>query len=1145
MCLKYYLLLLFCLVLTADTTLFAREAPYIQFENFTYKDGLPDNTTFQVVKDTTGFVWVATVGGLARYDGANFKTISNDGTNDNSPLSNQTKVLMVDSENHLWIGTQKSGASRYDIINNTYMHFGQEGQDDKSLTNLKILSFMEDIQGRIWIGTENGVNVWDKSTGEITQFLHNPKDSTSLGAQAVLCIMEDSAGRVWIGTWDGGLNLLIPNKTDFSKSTFKKFKYNSLRKETISGDNVWSLYEDSQKRIWVGTFGSGLNLMIPGLNNADEQNFTAQFISYKHSVDNPLTLPNNDIYSIVEGDDNYLWIGTGGGLSLVSLNSVGLPSYIDAHVGHTIPELSFINYKSSQSSIAIIADIVRNIYIDDMNSCWLSIKGGISKYDKKGIKFMSALTVEEMDDECGVTAISAGDANKHWLAVTAQGIFEYQVDNKTYTVHRGKKSKKTALNDDTFISMTQLSNGNLWVGTNSGLSIFNTEQKTFKNYSLGKNNNIQANCSLEDSKGRIWIATNDGLYRVFNITKDSLDYQIYKNLLDDDNTLSHSNVSHLAEDSKGNIWATTWHGLNKITVNANNQLTIKRYFHIPEAPHSLGNDQEMVYVRVNNGEIWVANGAGLSHYQPDTDSFINYDNGLSATGIVAMEVDDSGDIWCSTLQGVFTFSPKSKKSRYFYKEDGLQNNHFALRSSFKDEKGTIYFGGTTGYTTIVPQDIMYNSDEPRIFITGLKVFNEERHFDEPIEYVKTIKLNHRENYFTIKFSALNYIQSSKNEFAYKLEGFDEDWIYCDHKNFASYTSLPGGKYTFRVKGTNNDGVWNEEGASVKIIVTPPFWQTWWFWTVLIGSIALIIYLYNKQRTAAIRQRSRELEAFNAKLSSEIEVRETTEQRLREREQKLKEAEKQLEETIEELQRSNKELEQFAYIASHDLQEPLRMVGSFVQLINRRYADKLDDAGREYIAFTVDGVNRMSDLIKGLLSFSRVGKQNANFESCDLNAIVEKKMMDIKKYITERNAKVIIDTLPKSVFCDATQIGAIFYNLIVNAVKFNRKDNPTVYVKFEEENKTHWLFSVQDNGIGINPEYKETVFGIFKRLNANDEFKGSGIGLALCKRIIDNHQGEIWFESEKEVGTTFFFSISRKLNDKSEVKIYEEKAVLVE
>jgi len=306
---------------------------------------------------------------------------------------------------------------------------------------------------------------------------------------------------------------------------------------------------------------------------------------------------------------------------------------------------------------------------------------------------------------------------------------------------------------------------------------------------------------------------------------------------------------------------------------------------------------------------------------------------------------------------------------------------------------------------------------------------------------------------------------------------------------------------------------------------------------------LIIYLYNKQRTAHIRQRSRELEAYNAKLNSEIEVREKTEHRLREREQKLKEAEKQLEETIEELQRSNKELEQFAYIASHDLQEPLRMVGSFVQLINRRYSDKLDDAGKEYIAFTVDGVNRMSDLIKGLLSFSRVGKQNANFEWCDLNTIVEKKMLDTKKYITERNAKVIIDRLPEAVFCDATQIGAIFYNLIVNAVKFNRKDNPAVFVKFEEENKTHWLFSVRDNGIGIKPEYKETVFGIFKRLNSSDEFKGSGIGLALCKRIIDNHEGEIWFESEEGEGTTFFFTVNKHLNKQNEVSVYEEKAVL--
>ena len=1133
-------------MLWAGATSFAREAPYVRFENFTYEDGLPDNTVFQIVKDTSGFVWIATSGGLARYDGSNFKTIHHDEDNKDSPLSNQIKVLMVDSDNHLWIGTQKSGVSRYDITNDAYRHFDSEGQEGVALTDLKILSFIEDSQGRIWIGTENGVNVWNKSTGEMIQFLHNPKDTTSLGGSAVLCTMEDSAGRIWLGTWGGGLNLLIPDKTDFSKSTFKKFKNDPLQKETISENHVWSLYQDSQNRIWVGTFGGGLNLMIPGLNNTNERNFTAQFISYKHNVDNPLSLLNNDIYSIAEDDDNYLWIATGVGLSLIDLKTVGLPSYTDAHIAHTIPELNFINHERSRSSTSIIADVVRNVYIDDTKSCWLSIKGGISKYDKKGIKFKSALTVSDIDTESGVASIVVQDADKHWLAVTNQGISEYRIDDKTYTIHRGKKSKKTALNDHAFISMMQHSNKELWIGTNSGLSIFNTQQKTFKNYPLGKSNNTQANNILEDSKGRIWIASNDGLFRIFSATKDSLEYQLYKKSPDDENTISHNDISSLAEDDEGNIWATTWEGLNKITVNADDNLSVKRYFHDPEDPHSLGNDQEMICLKISNGEIWIANGAGLSRYQPDSDNFINYkhDDSLSISGVVAMEIDNAGDIWCSTLQGVFTFSPKNEKYRYFYEEDGLQGNHFALRSSYKDENGTIYFGGANGYTTIVPEEIEYNSDAPKIIITGFQVFTKEHYFDEPIERTKTIKLDHTENYFTIKFSALNFIQPSKNQYAYKLEGFDEDWRYCGKQNFANYTSLPGGEYTFRVKGSNNDGVWNEKGASIKIIVTPPFWRTWWFWITVVGLVALLAYLYYKQRTAAIRQRSRELEAFNAKLSSEIEVREKTENRLREREQKLTKAEKQLEETIEELQRSNKELEQFAYIASHDLQEPLRMVGSFVQLINRRYADKLDDAGREYIEFTVDGVNRMSDLIKGLLSFSRVGRQNANFELCNINVIIEKKMFDIRKYINERHAKVTIDKLPDAVYCDATQIGAIFYNLIVNAVKFNRKDKPKVAVKLVEENPTHWLFSVEDNGIGINSNYKEKVFGIFKRLNSSDEFKGSGIGLALCKRIVDNHDGDIWFESEEGQGTTFFFTISRHLKKESEESVHEEKAALV-
>lgn len=591
---------------------------------------------------------------------------------------------------------------------------------------------------------------------------------------------------------------------------------------------------------------------------------------------------------------------------------------------------------------------------------------------------------------------------------------------------------------------------------------------------------------------------------------------------------------------------------------------------------------------------------------------------------------------------------KNNTALRFSEEDGVTDNGFCIKSKFKTNAGELFFGGVNGYTSFMPNDIKLNQTKPKIVITDFSIYNKTVDLEKNISGLDKIEIKHNQNYLTFKFAALSFKNAQKNQYAYKLEGFDEDWIYCGNKKHATYTNLDGGEYTFKVKGSNNDGVWNEAGTSIQLIVHPPFWETSWF-RFLMALLAIgFIYALIKMRTYNLLRKSQDLKEYNEALSGEIQTRKRVEKSLKEREELLsliinnipqsiywkdkenkylgcnknfadlvniednkniigkttcelnnnvnfetfcknkdgailetgegvynqlekipaengkgkwlqsnkiplktdegiiglvgtiedvtekKIAEKalqeysgKLEEIVEELKRSNQDLEQFAYIASHDLKEPIRTIGSFVKLIELQYNEKLDDTGREYIHYTVDGVNRMSNLISSLLAYSKVASSNENYKIANLAKIVELKILDLNTRIKESKAQIKVDPLPNNLYCAPGELGMVFYNLINNAIKFNTKETPTVKVGVEEDEQ-FWTFSIKDNGIGIKEEDQNKIFELFKRLHNKQQFEGSGIGLSICRRIINRHGGEIWLESEIGQGTTFYFNIRKDL-----------------
>jgi len=526
------------------------------------------------------------------------------------------------------------------------------------------------------------------------------------------------------------------------------------------------------------------------------------------------------------------------------------------------------------------------------------------------------------------------------------------------------------------------------------------------------------------------------------------------------------------------------------------------------------------------GYLYVGTLSGMCRYSFSNRQF----EGLNSAKywIRSIEEGDDGKLWVSTNEGVFSFNPDEKSFRMFDKNDGLKNTTFRLGSSFKTPDNTIYFVFRNGFTHFSPNELVGNTLVPPVYITEIEKTDRKGNTTKEIFNKKQIELNYNDYRLSVNFAALNYNRGDKNRYLYRMEGVEDQWSEGKLDVPIVYTNLQAQRYKLEVRAANNDGLWNDEGNFIEIIQHPPFWKTWWFRLlalVLIGACIFSIFVWY---TNKIRKHNEELKVYNKILSEEVAMRKSTELELQKYNNELK--------------RSNEDLEQFAYIASHDLKEPLRVIGNFSGLLARRYSQKLDSDAMEYIDFIQDSVSRMSKLIHSLLTFSTVGRKDVVYANIDLKTLLEVKILDLSEIIKDKNATVQIGNLPE-IIGERTQIGIVFFNLINNAIKFNTQAEPLAIIKEEETDEAFWKFSVTDNGIGIEPQYKDKIFGIFKRLHGKREYEGTGIGLSVCQKIILRHQGSIWFESTPGKGTTFYFTIKKELSTTSNITEKEEVQLL--
>ncbi len=825
-------LLLAC-ALSLASPLAAQRAD-LRFERISFEQGLTQSTVYAILQDRRGFMWFGTQDGLNRYDGYNFVGYKHAHTDSQSLTNNYIQSLFESRDGALWIGT-KAGLNRLDPYTEKITRYQHDPQKANSLSGNAVYAIYEDHAGNLWVGTNNGLNRFMRATNTWQRFVHDPNHAQSLSHNRVNAIAEDVAHKLWIGTLGGGLNRFDP-----STETFEHFNNDPANPNSLSSNFVLALFFDRNQELWIGTYGGGLNHLAPQ---------TKTFRAFRHDSTNAQSLGDDRVYAICEENANELWVTTLAG---------GLNRFDRRHG-------TFARYQhESRRAQSLSANFVRAIWRDRSDNLWLGTdNAGLNKLDLKPQKFDHYYNDPH---EAGslrhnfVNALFEGPDRALWVG-TNWGLDKLAHGASTFE-HVPLELNEP--NDDRiFISALWVEkSGAVWVGTfGPGLLLYQPATGKIKRYKHNPQeaaslaNNI-VNCIYQSRDGMLWLGTSRGLSA---LPQGSEKFTTFRHDPQNANSLSQNGVACILEDRAGNMWiGTNAGGLNKF---ARETQTFTRYQQQAEATTSLSNNTVTALYEDAHGWLWVGTNYGLSRLDPQSGSFENYfeAEGLPNNYINGIGSDENGHLWLSTNNGLSRFNPSAPRGQQFRNydmSDGLQGPGFYEGAVHQSPTGELFFGGTRGFNRFYPRQVVDNPHAPEIALTSFKIFDKPVALDSAITARHTLQLSHEDNFFSFEFAALDFTHPAKNQYMYQMEGFDANWIHSGTRRYASYTNLDHGAYRFRVKGANHDGVWNDRGATIRIVIAPPFWETWWFLALLLmagtGALALA-YRYRVTRLLEVER----------------------------------------------------------------------------------------------------------------------------------------------------------------------------------------------------------------------------------------------------------------------------------------------------
>jgi ligand-binding sensor domain-containing protein len=793
----------------------------ITSENYKVEKGLSVNSINCILQDSRGYMWFGTWDGLNKYDGYTFKVYRSNYLEEDNQLTNQTiQALCEDHEGNLWIGTA-SGLNKYDYKKHSFTQYYSDSKRG-SLSNDTIWSIYEDSYNNLWIGTQKGLNLFNKTNENFTSFLYDPKNTNTLSNNKINDIYEDNMGCIWIST-NKGLN-----RYNLLNKTFTRYFSDKNNPQSLSSDTINSVVLDKTGIIWIGTQNGLCAYSI-------QKNI---FKTYKTSSKKG-SISHNTITDIYTDKGGQIWVGTQGG---------GINKY------NPLTD-SFEQYKNQvNNDNSLSNDQISCIFEDQSGILWVATYKGVNKIDKTSSKFNHFKHIENDGlslNSNTVWAFSEDYYNNIWIG-TDNGLNMFTPLTGKFNYYTKNVRDKNSISSNSIRSILTDRDGTIWVGTlDAGLDEFVKQGTTSyikinHNFSSESKLAISGNCVWclrEDNTGLIWIGTNNGL-NCFDKTKNKI--ITYENKLRNPYSLSNNIINVIFQDKEGYIWVGTWDGLNRFDKKTGK---FKIFRHIPGDPQSISSNCVFGLFQDATGKIWIGTmGGGLNVYDPKTGLFKTYTekDGLPSNMVYCILEDKLGNLWLSTNNGISKFNIATETFVNYDIRDGIQSSEFNQNAAFLSSSGEMFFGGMDGFNSFFPKNIIQNKFIPPIVITGFKVFNEIQ--KRELYNNDTIILSHYDNFFSFEFSSLDYSNPYKNKYAYKLERFDKDWIFCDaNHRFAEFTKVSPGTYVFRVKGTNSDGLWNDKGISVVVIIRSPWWVSWWFRIpVILFMILLSIFLINRR-----------------------------------------------------------------------------------------------------------------------------------------------------------------------------------------------------------------------------------------------------------------------------------------------------------
>jgi signal transduction histidine kinase/CheY-like chemotaxis protein/ligand-binding sensor domain-containing protein len=1093
------------------------------FHHITSNQGLSQNHGMYIFKDRKGFMWFGTDDGLNKYDGKKI-SIYKHNPQDSSTLSNGLiRAICEDKDSNLWVGTREG----LDLYNKDKDNFTRVTVDPR-YPKLIIHAILKDRNQNLWIGSDNGLYVFNEKS---------KKFDCALADAPSTCLYEDDQGNLWIGTRGWGM---------YRRDRQKKFK-------NYKQDRIGAIAGDHKGNLWVCTWGNGLCLF-----DRKKDAFTKV---YRHDPQRAESIGSDILYSIWIDRKHNIWVGAeNGGLNLFDAEKGTFQRYV-----HDIRDENSITNNS-----------VSAIYEDPIGTIWVGVHRGGINYFNPGLEKFQVYRQEPCNTGLSHnnTKSFCEDKNgKIWIGTDGGGLNVFDPRQNTFTSFTHDPEDPGSLSSNVVLAVCEDAQGDIWIGTYlEGLDKYDRKTNKFSHYkhdpadktSLSHNNvwNI-----FEDSRGRLWVGTREGGLNLLD--RKSGKFTRYVSEPDNKKSISDDLISAIYEDSNKNLWIGTEDGLNLFN-SAKNGFT--RFY---SKPGSLSHNFVLSLFEDHAGNLWVGTLNGLNLFDPRTGACkaFNVENGFPNNAIQAIVEDDHSNLWISTLEGICKFNYKATTVRNYQPTDGLQGHEFIQNAAVKTRDGRMIFGGINGFNVFYPDSVRDNVYIPPVFITGFQLFDKPAAFgkDAPLKVhiseAKEITLAYDQSVFSFEFAALSYTSPEKNQYAYKMEGFDDGWLYAGTQNSATYTNLDPGEYLFRVKASNNDGIWNEQGFSIRVSIPPPWWLTWWFKVLTALFVAAAIFLFISVRTNRIKMQ---------KVKLDVQVKERTEEVNKQKEELMRQAEnmkamnhelyrqkgslqalntalqqqkEEIMEKREEAEAARREAEQANYAKSiflatmsHEIRTPMNGVIGMASLMSET---SLTAEQREYNEIILNSGETLLGVINDILDFSKIesGKMDLEVKDFDLRTCIE----EVLDLFASKAAAIGLDLIyqmdndiPNQIVGDNLRLRQILLNLVGNAIKFTQQGEIFVGVHLlgRSDKQLELKFEIRDTGIGIPEDKLNRLFKAFSQVDASitRKYGGTGLGLAITEKLIGLMHGRIWVESTPGEGSTFFFTIQTQRSEKP-VKTY--------